>query len=121
MRGFKTKRTRNYIKNPKSVNLKPPYETYSFIDHGTRERFVKSHNTFEFLTKIQRGNENRAKNTYPHRLSRGRYDKLKETMIKGKKKTKRIIVGRSFYKPCSWPISTTTLGEMKESSSKTKM
>lgn len=46
---------------------------YKYIGKETWEKFVKSHETPEFLPKRQRRNENNARNAYPHRLSCGGY------------------------------------------------
>lgn len=75
LRGFKTQLTDKYIKHPKD-NAETPYVKYPFIDKTIWKDFVKSRRTPEFLAKRQKGKENRARNIYPRRLSRGGYDIL---------------------------------------------
>lgn len=55
---------------------------YIFIHRETWDKFVEFHIIHEFLAKSQKEKENRENNIYPHRLSRGKYDKLEEAMIK---------------------------------------
>ncbi|CAL5191436.1 unnamed protein product [Lathyrus oleraceus] len=97
-RGFKTHLSHDYIKYPKEEDepkCKPPYLMYSFIDQDVWEKFVKSRTTPEFLAKSQKGKENRARNIYPHRLSRGGYQKLEKTVIEEKIKQKELELGDS--------------------------
>ena len=82
-RCFKTQITNEHINQPKD-NEAPPYMKNSYIDKKVWEDFVKSRSTPEFLAKSQKGKENRARNIYPHVLSRGWYDKLEYRMIKEK-------------------------------------
>lgn len=58
---------------------------YSFIDQDVLEKFIRHCTTLEFLEKIQKGKEKRARNIYPHRLSRGGYQKLEKKLIKKNK------------------------------------
>lgn len=69
-RDFKTQLTNDYIKNSND-NSQPPYVKYSLLDKKVEEDFVKSHTTPDFLANSQRGKENRVRNIYPDRLSRG--------------------------------------------------
>lgn len=80
-RGFKAQLITNYIKNPK-CNSNPQHEMYIFIYRETWDKFVEFHIIHEFLAKSQKEKENRENNIYPHKLSRGKYDKLEEAMIK---------------------------------------
>lgn len=65
-------------------NVMPPYMKYSFIDKKVCEDFVKSRTIPELLAKSQKGKDNKARNIYPHSLSRGEYDKLCQRMINKK-------------------------------------
>ena len=66
---------------------------YPYIDKKIWEDFVKFRITPYFLAKSQKGKENRAKNIYPYRLSRGGYDKLEEKMINEKRKQRELELG----------------------------
>lgn len=97
-RGFKTQLTCDYIDNPIDENdpeYKPPYLMCSFIDQDVCEKFVKSRTTLEFLAKSQKGKYNRSRNIYPHRLSRGGYEKLENKMIEEKRKQRELDLGDS--------------------------
>ncbi|CAL5197031.1 unnamed protein product [Lathyrus oleraceus] len=85
-RGFKTQLTHDYIKHGEDKE-KSSYDVYSFIDQDVWEKLVESRTTLTFLAKSQKGKENRARNIYTHRLSRGGYQKLEKTMIEEKNKT----------------------------------
>ncbi|CAL5209896.1 unnamed protein product [Lathyrus oleraceus] len=84
-RSFKTRLTRDYIKHPRDEDdpeYKPSYLMYSFIDRDFLEKFVKSRTTPKFLAKSQKRKENRARNIYPHKLSRGGYQKFEKNTTK---------------------------------------
>ncbi|CAJ2662314.1 unnamed protein product [Trifolium pratense] len=83
-RGFKTQLTREYVSNPKE-DREPPYVRYSFIKEGIWKQFLASRHTPEFKEKSQKGKEKVANNVHPHRLSRGGYDLLMETMMAEKR------------------------------------
>lgn len=83
MRGFKAQHTNEYVKKPKD-NVEHPYVKYSLIDRKVWEDFVKFRTTHEFLAKSPKSKKSRARNIYPHRLSRGEYDKLEQRMINEK-------------------------------------
>ena len=93
-RGFKTQLTHDYIKHGEDKE-KPPYEVYSFIDKDTWEKFVESRKTPEFLAKSQKGKENRARNIYPHRLSRGGYRRIEKILRDEKRKKMEEELGDS--------------------------
>ncbi|CAL5208080.1 unnamed protein product [Lathyrus oleraceus] len=66
---------------------------YSFIDQDCWEEFVKFSTTLGFLAKSKKGKLNRSINVYPHRLSRGGYDKLEKKMIEEKRKQREQKLG----------------------------
>lgn len=90
--GFRTELTSDYITKTKH-NLEPSYIMYSYIDKKVYEEFSKSRRSLELLAKIQKGKQNRSRNIYSHRLSRGRYDKLEQIMIKENRKQRQQELG----------------------------
>lgn len=79
-RGCITQLINEYITNPKD-KLESSYVKYLYIYKNAWKDFVKSRTTPNFLAKSQKGKESRTRNIYPHRLSRGGYDKPEKIMI----------------------------------------
>ncbi|CAL5206995.1 unnamed protein product [Lathyrus oleraceus] len=69
---------------------------YPFIGKAIWGKFVKFRDTPEFLVKSKKGEENREKNIYNHRLSCGGYDKLEKIMIQEKIKQREQELGNPF-------------------------
>ncbi|CAL5208240.1 unnamed protein product [Lathyrus oleraceus] len=93
-RAFKTQFTHDYIKHGEDKE-KPPYNVYLFIDQDVWVKFVGSRTTPSFLEKSQKGKENRDRNIYQPRLSRGGYQKLEKNMMEEKRKQREEELGGS--------------------------